>query len=80
MQKWVENFAKDWIEYTFLAMPANANSIANTQCERNLRVKLHNLGKTLMSYCLYSNGAICTPLIGCLNFSLFLVFNFSFDL
>ena len=29
MQKWVENFAKEWIEYPFLAMPANNNSIAN---------------------------------------------------
>ena len=33
-QKWVENFAKEWVEYpSFLAMPANANSIANAQGE-----------------------------------------------
>ena len=23
IQKWVENFAKEWIEYPFLAIPAN---------------------------------------------------------
>ena len=32
----MENFAKEWVEYPFLAMLANANSIANTQCERTL--------------------------------------------
>ena len=36
MQKWVEKFAKKWAEHPFLAMPANANSIANSQCERTL--------------------------------------------
>ena len=36
MQKWVENFAKEWVEYPFLAMPTNANSIANAQCEQTL--------------------------------------------
>ena len=37
MRKWMENFAKKWVQYPFLAMPANANSIANAQCERTLR-------------------------------------------
>ena len=37
MQKWLENFAKEWVEYPFLVMPTNANSIANAQCERTLR-------------------------------------------
>ena len=39
--KWqiiAKEFAKEWVEYPFLAMPANANVIANAQCERNLRV------------------------------------------
>ena len=39
MQKWVKNFAKD--EYPFLAMPANADSIANAQCERILKQLLY---------------------------------------
>ena len=34
MQKWVENVVKDWVEYPFLTMPANANIIANDQCGR----------------------------------------------
>ena len=38
MQKLVENFAKEWVEYPFLAMPANAIA----QCERILRVHLHS--------------------------------------
>ena len=38
MQKWVENFAKEWVD-PFLAMPANA------QCERTL-----TLLKTSQSY------------------------------
>ena len=42
MQKWVENFAKEWVEYLFLAMAANANAIAISQCERTLT--------TLLSY------------------------------
>ena len=33
-----KNFTKEWVEYPFLAMPANANSIANAQCERTLTV------------------------------------------
>ena len=37
MQNWVENFAKDLVEYPVFAMSANANSIANVQCERTLR-------------------------------------------
>ena len=36
MQKWMENFAKEWVEYPFLAMPANAHSITSAQCERTL--------------------------------------------
>ena len=36
MQKWVKNFAKEYVQYPFLAMPANPNSIANAQCERIL--------------------------------------------
>ena len=27
MQKWVEIFAKEWVEYPFLAMSANANRL-----------------------------------------------------
>ena len=38
MQKWVENFAKEWVEYPFLATPTNVNSIANVQCERTLKL------------------------------------------
>ena len=38
MQNWVENFAKAWVEYPFLAMPDNVNSIAYAQCERTLRL------------------------------------------
>ena len=26
MQKWVENVAKEWVEYPFLVMPTNANA------------------------------------------------------
>ena len=37
MQNWVENFAKDLVEYPFFAMYTNANSIANVQWERTLR-------------------------------------------
>ena len=37
MQRWVDNFAREWVEYPFLAMPANTNAIANVQCERNLK-------------------------------------------
>ena len=37
MLKWVENFPEEWVEYPFLAKPTNANSIANSQCERILR-------------------------------------------
>ena len=37
MQKWVENFAKEWV------MPANANSVAKAQCEQILKVKLGEL-------------------------------------
>ena len=40
MQKWVENFAKEWVEYPFLAMPADANTIANAQYERTLTLLL----------------------------------------
>ena len=29
MQKWLENFAKEWVEYPFLAIPANVNGISN---------------------------------------------------
>ena len=36
MQEWVENVAKECVEYPFLVMPSNANSIANAQCERTL--------------------------------------------
>ena len=36
MQKLVENFFKDWVEYPSPALLANANSIANAQCERTL--------------------------------------------
>ena len=39
MQKWqifAKDFAKKWIEYSFLAMTANANVTANAQCERTL--------------------------------------------
>ena len=36
IQKWVENFAKEWVEYPFLAMPAKANDVANAQYERTL--------------------------------------------
>ena len=41
MQKWVANFAKEWVEYPLLAMLANANSIANAQCERTLTLSTH---------------------------------------
>ena len=33
MQKWVDNFAKKWVQYSFLAILANANA----QCEKTLR-------------------------------------------
>ena len=33
MQKWMENFTKECVEYPFLAMPTNANDIAYIQCE-----------------------------------------------
>ena len=46
MQKWIENLAKEWVEYLFLAMPAK-NAMANAQCERIL-----NLTKGL--FCLFS--------------------------
>ena len=37
MQKWVENFSREWVEQSpFLAMPADANAIAN------LSPNLHN--------------------------------------
>ena len=50
MQKWVENFAKAWVEYPFLAMPAKANSITYAQCERTLRLGiLLNKSKFLLS-------------------------------
>ena len=32
----VEIFPKEWVEDPFLAMPTNANSIANSQYERTL--------------------------------------------
>ena len=32
-----KNFTKEWVEYPFLVMAANANIIANVQCERTLR-------------------------------------------
>ena len=35
----MENFAKEWVEYLFLAMSPNANSIANTQCEWTLTLR-----------------------------------------
>ena len=41
MQNWGENFAKEWVKYRFLAMPANANSIANVQREWILRPCSH---------------------------------------
>ena len=37
MQTWVENFAKEWVEYLFLAIPANANA----QCERTPRGRFY---------------------------------------
>ena len=43
MQTWVENFAKEWVEYPFSAMPANANSITNTQCEWTLTLSFRHL-------------------------------------
>ena len=39
--KWqilAKDFAKEWVQYPFLAMPANANVIANAQCELNALV------------------------------------------
>ena len=36
MQKWVETFSKEWVEYPFLAMPTNINAITNAQCEWTL--------------------------------------------
>ena len=39
MQKWLENFAEEWVEYPFFAMNANANDIANPQCEQTLILK-----------------------------------------
>ena len=36
MQKWVENVAKELVEYPFLEMSANGNA----QCERTLTLKL----------------------------------------
>ena len=38
-----KNFAKEWVEYPFLAMPVNANAKANTnaQCEQTLKVCSH---------------------------------------
>ena len=44
MQKWVENLAKEWVEYPFLAMPANTTAIANAQCELSLIHKVGNVG------------------------------------
>ena len=41
MQKWLENFAKEWVEYPFFAMPANTNNIANVRCERTLMMQHH---------------------------------------
>ena len=41
MQKWqilAKDFVKEWVEYPFLAMTANANAITKAQCERILRV------------------------------------------
>ena len=34
MQKWVDNLAKEWVEYLFLAMAASA------QCEGTLKARL----------------------------------------
>ena len=42
MQKWVENFAKEWVQYPFLAMPAKANSIGNAQYERTINLYLNS--------------------------------------
>ena len=39
MEKWLENFTKEWVEYPFFAIPANANDIAHTQCEQTLTLK-----------------------------------------
>ena len=36
----MEDFAKKWVEYPLLAMPANTNSIANAQCEQTLTTLL----------------------------------------
>ena len=33
------NLTKEWVEYPFLAMPANAKAIGNAQCELNLRLE-----------------------------------------
>ena len=47
-KKWqifAKDFIKEWVEYPFLAMPANANAIANSQCERTLSVKISRTGR-----------------------------------
>ena len=48
--KCVDNFIKEWVEYPFLAMPANANSIANAQCEQTLRRGSFALHKQMRSW------------------------------
>ena len=47
MQKWVENVANEWVEYPFLAMSSNANSITNAQCEWTLTVENLNFAQKL---------------------------------